>query len=111
MRGLVKLIVQKYGKNTTAIFRKWEKMEGKISDFKNHQRFSLKCLDKGLVPVCLRIKNLIRTQKGEEIIHKAEKQLLNKRIKNTNNTLDHYEHERYIIFFGFFSITEHVWLV
>ena len=81
MRGLVKLIEEKYGKNTTAIFRKWKKMEGKISNFKNHQSFLLRCLDKGSVPVSLRLKNLIRTQKGEGIIYKAEKQLLNERIR------------------------------
>ena len=32
----IKLLEQKYGKNTIAIFRKWEKMEAKVSDFKNH---------------------------------------------------------------------------
>ena len=71
-------------------------MEGKISKFKNHQRFSLRCLDKGLVPVSLRLKNLIRTQKGEDIIHKAEKQLLNEGIRNISYTLECYEHERYM---------------
>ena len=96
MRGLVKLIEQKYGTNTTAILRKWEKMEGKIINFKNHGRFSMRCLDKGLALVSLRIRNLIRTEKGEEIIRKAEKQLLNQRIRNINNTLDHFEHERYM---------------
>ena len=88
MRGLVKLTEQKYGKNTTAIFRKWEKMEGKVSNFKNHRRFSLRCLDKGLVPVSLKLKNLIRTQRGIGIIQKAEKQLLNERIKSINYTLE-----------------------
>ena len=96
MRGLVKLIEQKYGKNTTAIFKKWEKMEGKVSNFKNHQRFSLRCLDKGLVPVSLKLKNLIRTQRGKGIIQKAEKQLLNERIKNINYTLEWYEHDKYM---------------
>ena len=71
-------------------------MEGNISDFKNHQRFSLRCLDKGLVPVSLRLKNLIRTQRGRGIIYKAEKQLLNERIKNINYTLECYEHEKYM---------------
>ena len=96
MRGLMKLIEQKYGKNTTAIFRKWEKMEGRISDFKNHWRFSLRCLDKGLVPVSLILKNLIRTQRGRGIIYKAKKQLLNERIKNINYTLECHEHEGYM---------------
>ena len=71
-------------------------MEGKISNFKKHQRFLLRCLDKGLVPVSLRLMNLIRTQKGECIIYKAEKWVLNERIRNINYTLEHYEHERYI---------------
>ena len=96
MRGLVKLLEQKYGKNTTVIFRNWEKMEGKISNFKNHRRFTLKCLDKCLVPVSLRLKNLIRTQKGEGIIYKTEKQLINERIRNINYTLECFEHERYM---------------
>ena len=94
MRGLVKLIEQKYGKNATSIFRKWEKMEGKVSNFKNNPRFLLRCLDKGLVPVSLKLKNLIRTQRGKSIIQKAEKQLLNERIKSINYTLEHYEHDR-----------------
>ena len=96
MRGLVKLIEQKYGKKTTKTYRKWEKMEAKVSDFKNHRRFSLRCLDKGLVPVSLKLKNLTRTQRGENIIKKAEKQLLNERIKSINYTLKRYDHDRYI---------------
>ena len=86
MRGLVKLIEQKYEKKTTAIYRDWEKMEGRVSNFKNHQRFLLRCLDKGLVPVSLKLKKHVRTQRGESIIQKAEKQLLNERIKSINYT-------------------------
>ena len=71
-------------------------MEGKVSNFKNHQRFLLRCLDKGLVPVSLRLKNLIRTRRGKGIIYKAEKQLLNERIRNINYILECYEHERYM---------------
>ena len=96
MRGLVKLLEQKYGKNTIETYRKWEKMEAKVSNFKNHQRFSLRCLDKVLVSVSLKLKNLTRTQGGENIIKKAEKQLLNERIKNINYTLKCHEHDRYM---------------
>ena len=84
------------GKKTTAIYRNWEKMEGKVSDFKNHRRFSLRCLDKGLVPVSLKLKNLVRTQRGRIIIQKAEKQLLNERIKSINYKLEHFDHDRYM---------------
>ena len=96
MRGLVKILEQKYGKNTIATYRKWEKMEGKVSVFKNHQRFLLRCLDKGLVPVSLKLKNHIRTQRGKAIIEKAEKQLLNERIESINFKLEHFDHDRYM---------------
>ena len=36
MKDLVKILEQNYGKNTTATYRKWEKMEGKVSNFKSH---------------------------------------------------------------------------
>ena len=58
MRSLIKLLEQKYGKNTITIFRKWEKMEAKVSDFKNHQRFSLRCLSKGVIPNQFVVKEL-----------------------------------------------------
>ena len=96
MRSLVKVLEQKYGKNTIAIFRKWEKMEGRVSNFKNHHRFSLRCLSKGVTPVSLQLKNLTRTQRGEGIIQKAEKQLLNERIRNINYILEQYQHDKYM---------------
>ena len=96
MRGLVKLLQQKVGRKATTTYRKWEKIEIKMSDYWNHLRFSLRCLDRGLIPVSLRLKNLLRTQKGKEIIYKKERRLLNKGIKNINMTLKYYEHEGYM---------------
>ena len=90
------VIQQKYGKITIETYRKWEKTEIKMSDYRNHLRFSLRCLDRGLIPVSLRLKNLVRTQRGQDIIYKTEKKLLNERIKNINMTLKHYEQEAYM---------------
>ena len=67
-----------------------------MSNYRNHLRFSLRCLDRGLIPVSIRLKNLLRTQKRKEFIYKTERRLLNKRIKNINMTLKHYEHEGYM---------------
>ena len=67
-----------------------------MSDYRNHLRFSLRCIDRGLIPVSLRLKNLLRTQRGKDIIYKTEKRLLNERIKNINMTLKHYEQEAYM---------------
>ena len=96
MRGLIKLLQQRYGKITIKTYRKWEKIEIKLNDYRNHLRFSLRCLDRGLIPVSLRLKNLLRTQRGKEIIYKTERRLLNERIKNINMTLKHYEQEGYM---------------
>ena len=96
MRGLIKLLQQRYGKIAIETYRKWEKIEIKMSDYRNHLRFALRCLDRGLIPVSLRLKNLIRRQRGKDIIYKTEKRLLNERIKNINMTLKHYEQEAYM---------------
>ena len=96
MRGYVNLIEQKYGQNTANIFRKLEKMEVKISNFKNHLRFLLRCLNKGLVPVSVRLKNMWRARKGKDIIYKIERKLFNKRIWNISGTIQCYEQERYM---------------
>ena len=69
----------------------------KISDYKNHPRFLLRCLaSKGVIPVSLKLKNNIRTYKSDCIIYQAERRLLNKRIRNINNTIEHLEHEKYM---------------
>ena len=71
-------------------------MEGKVSNFKNHQRFSLRCLSQGVNPVSLRLKNLTRTKKGDGIIKRAEKQLLNERIRNINYKIEKYQHDKHM---------------
>ena len=58
-----------------------------MADFKNHQRFSLRCLSKDVIPVSIRLKSNIKTPKGQYIIRRAEKALLNERIWSINNTI------------------------
>ena len=50
----------------------------------------------GLVPVSLKLKNHIRTQRGRSIIEKAEKQLLNERVKSINYKIECFDHDRYM---------------
>ena len=57
-------------------------------DFSNHCRFTLRCLAEELVPVSIRLKQNIRTPKGLQIIRKAERALLNERVRSINNTLN-----------------------
>ena len=58
-----------------------------MSDFKNHRRF---LSDASLMMSHQSVSGLksnIKTPKGQEIIRKAEKALLNERVRNINNTI------------------------
>ena len=66
----------------------------KMADYRNHRSFMLKCIKAGITPVSCKLKNPLKTRKNYDIIHKAEKQLKNKSIRNINNTLDMFEQNR-----------------
>ena len=51
------------------------------------QKISLRCLSEGLIPTSIKLRTNIRTPKGQHIIYKAEKSLLNERIRSINNTI------------------------
>ena len=59
-----------------------------MADYRNHCRFSIKCLKSEVIPVSIRLKTNIKTSKGLQIIRRAEKQLLNECIRSVNNTLE-----------------------
>ena len=94
MRRLPNIIEQEFGKSTLELHQKLERTVLKISNYKNHRRFSLRCLSKDIIPVSLKLKNNIGTYKSNCIIHKAEKKLLNKRIRNINNTIENIQHAK-----------------
>ena len=49
-----------------------------------------------MTPSSLKLKNNIGTYKSSCIIHKAERKLLNDRIRNINNTIENLEHAKYM---------------
>ena len=59
-------------------------MKIKDSNYKSHQRFTLRCISKDLIPVSVKLKSTSnsRNRRAKEIIHRAEKQLLQDRIKS-----------------------------
>ena len=59
-----------------------------MADFKNHRRFTLRCLDSNIIPVSLRLKSNIRTPRAINIIKKTERALLNERIRTINSTIE-----------------------
>ena len=88
MRNLHLILLQEYGIEARCLFREWERLRLRTSDYKNHRIFSLRCLHKELIPVSIKLKSTLTTSKARQIIRKAEKDLLQARIKAINNILD-----------------------
>ena len=88
MRNLHLILIQEYGIEAWHLFREWERLPLRSSDYKNHRIFTLRCLHKELVPVSIRLKTTLTTSKARQIIRKAEKDLLQARVKAINNILD-----------------------
>ena len=75
------------------LLREWERLRLRSSDYKNHRIFSLRCIHKELIPVSIKLKSTLDTPKARQIIRKAEKDLLQARIKAINNILVQVERE------------------
>ena len=87
MRSLHCTIKTEFGKESVAILRKWEHLEKKIANFKNHRQFTLRCLSQKITPNSLKLRSNIKTNRGKSILERAERQLTNGRVRNINNTI------------------------
>ena len=88
MRNLHQILLQEYGLEAWHLFRDWERLWLRASNYKNHRIFTLRCLHKDLIPVSIKLKSTLKTEKARKIIRKAEKDLLQTRIKAINSILD-----------------------
>ena len=93
MRNLHLIILQEFGIEARCLLREWERLWLRSSDYKNHRIFSLRCIHKELIPVSIKLKSTLDTPKARQIIRKAEKDLLQARIKAINNILVQVERE------------------
>ena len=95
MRNLHNILEKEFGRESVAILRDREQHVKKLANFKNHRRFTLRCISQKITPVSLRLKRNIPTDRGRKIIEKAEKQLLEERVRQINNTIDVCSHLTY----------------
>ena len=86
--SLISDLRTKYGEESVSSIRKWEVTVKKLADFRNHWKYTLRCLKASITPVSCKLKNPLKTRKSYNIIQKAEKQLLYECIRNINNTLE-----------------------
>ena len=88
MRNLHQIILQEYELEVQCMFRDWERLWLRESDYKNHRIFTLRCLHKTLVPVSIKLKSTLKTERAKKIVRKAAKDLIQARIKAINSILD-----------------------
>ena len=79
---------QEYGQESIFLLQQWEKIEKKMANYRNHLRFTIKCLKNEVIPLSMRLKTNVKSSRGLQIIKKAEKQLLNEQIRSINNILE-----------------------
>ena len=60
----------------------------RASNYRNHRIFTLRCLHSDLIPVSIKLKSTIKSTRAKQILRKAEKELLQARIKSINFILD-----------------------
>ena len=87
MNGLI-ILLQEDGIEARRLFRLWEKLKIRASDYRNHRIFTLRCLHSDLIPVSIKLKSTIKSTRAKQILRKAEKELLQARIKSINFILD-----------------------
>ena len=88
MRNLHKFILENYGIGLLRLLRDWEKFQLRQCNFKNHRIFTLKCIHSELVPVSIRLKSTLKSEREKIILRTAEKQLLQTRLKSISSLLD-----------------------
>ena len=88
MRNLHKFILENYGIGLLRLLRDWEKYQLRQCNFKNHRIFTLRCIHSELVPVSIRLKSTLKSERAKKILRTAEKQLLQTQLKSINSLLD-----------------------
>ena len=87
MRNLHQILLQEYGVEVRHLFSDWERLQLRASDYKNHKIFTLRYLHRDLIPVSIKLKSTLKTVKARQLIRKAEKDLLQARLKAINSIL------------------------
>ena len=92
--NLISDLRTKYGEESVRSIRKWEIIIKKMPNYRNHRRFMLRCIKASITLVSCKLKNLLKSKKSYNIVHKVEKQLLNEQVRNINNILETRDKQR-----------------
>ncbi|XP_072027782.1 uncharacterized protein [Amphiura filiformis] len=82
------VIRKEYGKDCLKLTKDFEKTSRKVANYRNHLRFSLRCLHADVIPRSARLQSTIKGSRVEKILHNTERKLLNERIRQINYTIN-----------------------
>ena len=88
MSNLHKFILENNRIEALRLLRDWERLQYRECYYKNHRIFTLRCLHSDLVPVSIKLKSTLRTERARKILRSVEKQLLETRLRSINSLLD-----------------------
>ena len=83
-----------YDRKIIDAFREWEKMERKISTFRNHLYSTLHCKHHGVFPPSLTLKSSMTGPNAQRILRRAQLALMNERISGIRKQLQHFRNIR-----------------
>ena len=89
MINLHKYVKEKYGLEALHHLQLWEKGVVQDSNYRNHRIFTLRCISHNLVPASIKLKpsDSKLSIGARKIIQRAERQLLQDRVKCINRTI------------------------
>ena len=89
MRNLHKYITENHGMEAFRELQQWERREFKQCNVINHRILTLRCINKGLVLVSVKLNSNRKdiSRGARNIIRRTEKQLLQDRVKCINGFL------------------------
>ena len=70
------------------LFRLWEKLQLRASEYKNHRIFTLRCPHNDLIPTSIRLKSTIKSPRANKILRKSRKRITSVQVKSINYILD-----------------------
>ena len=87
MRNLHNILEKEFGRESVAILRDWEHHVKKLANFKNHGRFTLRCIRQKITPVSLKLKKKHSNQKRQGNYRKSRETII--RRKGETNQQHH----------------------
>ena len=80
-------LIRDFDRKVIKIFRELEEDHRAIARFRNHLHFTLHCKHHDVCPTSLKIKTSVRGRAASNIINRAQRALMNERIKQINTKL------------------------